>query len=241
MPPRYTARPSAETVAAPAEIRFVGESAALVQAPASCTADVGDVRLRGGSAPAGPATTVVRRSTSTIFLRIYLFQKRRKMLVDVLLLSCGVAGAVAGGRVVTAPCDASDPAQQWTFNPSSGQLRTTFGNGACAVVGTPGTDTQIVLAPCTGSDWKLQAPVHPVEPAATWLVSTHSPQGIKILSASPSCHRRKLLGSLLPCHLHDERSCPGRVTLSCRWHGSSQCMSPSCQGNVTAANNFIAD
>lgn len=128
----------------------------------------------------------MRTRTSTIFsgsfLRIF-FQKRNDMLVDVLLLSCGVVGAVAGGRVITAPCDASDPAQQWTFNPSSGQLRTTFGNGACAAVGIPGTDTPIVLAPCTGSDWKLQAPVHPVAAGSTWLVSTHSPQGIICISS----------------------------------------------------------
>ena len=94
-----------------------------------------------------------------------------------LLVLLPFAGAADGARVFTAPCDAKDPAQQWTFDASAGQLSI---NQQCATLfgGTPSSDATIVLAPCASSDWRLQAPAHPVAAGSTWLVSTQSPQGL---------------------------------------------------------------
>lgn len=94
-----------------------------------------------------------------------------------LLVLLPFAGAADGARVFTAPCDAKDPAQQWTFDASAGQLSI---NQQCATLfgGTPSSDATIVLAPCASSDWRLQTPAHPVAAGSTWLVSTQSPQGL---------------------------------------------------------------
>jgi len=95
---------------------------------------------------------------------------------------------VADRKLVTQPCNPSDPNQLFAFDDTTGQLSAQLEDGAkwCAVVSGCSplvADAAAVLTPCASAKssycaaWSMQKPPHNESAQATWLVAPGSPSG----------------------------------------------------------------
>jgi hypothetical protein len=109
------------------------------------------------------------------------------MRVLATLAFAGAVGAVADRKLVTQPCNPSDPNQLFAFDDTTGQLSAQLEDGAkwCAVVSGCSplvADAAAVLTPCASAKsscaaWSMQKPPHTESAQATWLVAPGSPSG----------------------------------------------------------------